>query len=53
MPPTEDNLHTTVERAVAVIGAEDGAAQRKIRQLAQEGQALRRTIASLELQANR
>ena len=53
VPPTEDNLHTTVERAVAVIGAKDGAAQRKIRQLAQEGQALRRTIASLELQANR
>ena len=53
VPPTEDNLHTTVERAVAVIDAKDAAAQRKIRQLAQEGQALRRTIASLELQANR
>ncbi len=51
-PPTEDDLRVSLERAVAAVGAKDVAAQRKIRQLAQEGQALRRTIAALESQEN-
>lgn len=51
--PSEDDLHTSVERAIATMVAKDADARRKIRQLSQEGPALRRTIAALEAQEKR